>query len=388
MGRVKRLWPVAALCFFALFLTGCTALIEGHPRLVVTPHEIEPPSHYPEDYIEVATQDELEQAIWYMIEHHVETGLFRMTDREIVVTDVIDAVLQEPLGAFAARIITPQILSEQHGFVEVELSISFQKTAEQVAGVRSIQSPASAAAFLERMLRDGDTYLAMQIPAHMADVAVFAGVLRDFYYNHALEVVLLPDIETSLYPGSDSGTQRIAELRLYFGFDPATLSQMRADLQYAAHRLRQDMPEDLETVYDQVVWLATTLSDRTERVFDSGEPWNPLYDTAFGTLVTGTAASEGFAMAMLALFELLGLDAMVVQGNLAEVPHAWNLVEIDGYFYHVDVYRLHELGPQYALFVPDELMLFELDYSWDATLYPRADGPFRYEEILPENGEY
>ncbi|MCL2843029.1 MAG: hypothetical protein FWE28_06115 [Oscillospiraceae bacterium] len=387
MSRLKRLGPVAALLLLVLFLSGCNALIEGTPHLVITPHEIEPPSHYPEDYIEIADQGELEQAIWHMIEHHVETGLFRITDTEIVVTDVIDAVLQEPLGAFATRSITPQILSEQHGFLEVELRIPFQKSAEQIAGIRSIQNPTSAMALLERMLRDGETYLAMQMPTHIADVVFLEGVLRDFYYSHALEVVLLPNIETSLYPHSGSGNQRIAEFQLYFGFGQTSLSRMRADLQYAAHSLIQDMPEYLETVYDQIVWLAAALNNRVEQVLHVA-PWNPLYDTAFGALVDGVAASEGLAMAMMALLELLGIDAMVVQGELAGVAHTWNLVEIDEYFYHIDVSRLHELGPSYALFVPDEIMLFENDYSWDATHYPRADGPFRYIGVPPEYGGY
>lgn len=55
--------------------------------------------------------------------------------------------------------------------------------------------------------------------------------------------------------------------------------------------------------------------------------------TAFGALLYNVASSAGYADAFLALAERYGLDARFVCNS----KHAWNLVKLDGEWYHVDV---------------------------------------------------
>jgi hypothetical protein len=57
--------------------------------------------------------------------------------------------------------------------------------------------------------------------------------------------------------------------------------------------------------------------------------------TAYGTLINGKAVCQGYADTMKLLLNLAGIEAQVVVGYAKE-PHAWNLVKIDGQYYHLD----------------------------------------------------
>ncbi|GEM_PF-798146 len=70
---------------------------------------------------------------------------------------------------------------------------------------------------------------------------------------------------------------------------------------------------------------------------------NTLLDEAFeeyGCLVSGVAVCEGYARGMKLLCDLAGIECLVVTGWEAEGSnpdsHAWNIVKIDGKYYHLD----------------------------------------------------
>ena len=73
----------------------------------------------------------------------------------------------------------------------------------------------------------------------------------------------------------------------------------------------------------------------TDNITDS------VHNTAYGALVSGQAACEGYSKAMLMLLEMRGIDAYIVTGNAVNSlgvggGHAWNKVKIDGSWYHLD----------------------------------------------------
>lgn len=57
--------------------------------------------------------------------------------------------------------------------------------------------------------------------------------------------------------------------------------------------------------------------------------------TAYGVLVEGDAVCQGYALAYKYLLNLLGISSVVTGSS--DMNHAWNLVYLDGHWYHVDV---------------------------------------------------
>ena len=62
---------------------------------------------------------------------------------------------------------------------------------------------------------------------------------------------------------------------------------------------------------------------------------NTVY-TAYGALVNGHAVCEGYARAFKLLCYYAGLECILVTGDSKGVGHMWNMVRLDGNWYHVD----------------------------------------------------
>jgi hypothetical protein len=58
--------------------------------------------------------------------------------------------------------------------------------------------------------------------------------------------------------------------------------------------------------------------------------------TSYGALVEGLAVCEGYSRAMQMLAGYAGLNCSLVLGNSGGVGHMWNVIEIDGKWYHLD----------------------------------------------------
>ncbi len=59
--------------------------------------------------------------------------------------------------------------------------------------------------------------------------------------------------------------------------------------------------------------------------------------TAYGALVEGNVVCEGYSRSMQLLSSYAGLQSMLVSGQSKSVNHMWNLMRIDGKWYHLDV---------------------------------------------------
>ncbi len=67
------------------------------------------------------------------------------------------------------------------------------------------------------------------------------------------------------------------------------------------------------------------------------------YDTtlrrtsAYDALINKSAVCEGYAMAAYRMFTEAGLESRIITGTGNGVPHAWNIVKIEGKWYNVDL---------------------------------------------------
>lgn len=106
----------------------------------------------------------------------------------------------------------------------------------------------------------------------------------------------------------------------------------------------------------------------------SGE--NDIY-RAYGALVNGDAVCNGYAEALQLLFMCAGIKSRFVTGTADGIDHAWNLVELDGKWYHVDATWDDPLPDQggdtlHPYFnVTDEIMA--QSHVWNREDYPVAD---------------
>jgi hypothetical protein len=86
---------------------------------------------------------------------------------------------------------------------------------------------------------------------------------------------------------------------------------------------------------EKVLWVNEYLAMNVYYpVFDEYDSLEPYWFNVYGTLVDGVAVCQGYALANCLLLSKLGVNCAFVTSE--PMNHAWNLVQLDGQWYHVD----------------------------------------------------
>lgn len=104
----------------------------------------------------------------------------------------------------------------------------------------------------------------------------------------------------------------------------------------------------------------------------------PSSFNAYGALCLGTAVCEGYAEATKLLLNRAGIDCSIVIGTSKGGGHAWNIVRIDGEYYHLDttyndpVFSNGDRMLVYHYFNLTDREI-ETDHQWKRADYPVCD---------------
>lgn len=142
----------------------------------------------------------------------------------------------------------------------------------------------------------------------------------------------------------------------------AVLMTAKARFEAAAKQILSGITEGM-TEYEKELYLHDTLAQRIVYK-ESTNAHN-----AYGALVEGIAVCEGYAEAFQYLLHRAGIWSYLVIGSSRGVGHEWNMVRIDGKYYHVDLtWDDQDTYTYHAYFnVTDEMI--RRDHSIDATSY-------------------
>lgn len=165
------------------------------------------------------------------------------------------------------------------------------------------------------------------------------------------------------------GSDRYALVTLYVDYRE-TYEQYRSVRAEAKRVVQELMPEGLEEA-EQVRWLHDYVVMNVS--YDEGM----THFTAYDAIYKGTTVCQGYALWLQALLEQAGIASMVVEGTAGETLHAWNMVEVNGQWYHVDATWDDPVSNeadevQYGYFMLSDAEMKE-DHEWDELKTPRAD---------------
>ena len=363
---------------------GCAALLEDD-RLVESHHVTAPFERPPEEQIEVSNFLELKDAIIDLIMEH-ETGgriIVSNYESEEVQADVnragYEIITYHPLGVFAVSEIVGQV-TRIVTYFEIDITIEYKRTKQQIDSVIEVAS--------ERQLR---TEL-LSIMSDYRDEALFRTTLQiseeditkyisEAYYQNPRMIVMLPIVAVDIFP--DTGEDRIFELS--FGlFEQARISHNRIEI------LSLYVESNVEHAYgdtDAGIMLSIAENLIAFANFDEGtanlisehgaQNWAA---TASGALVNASAIGEGFAMAFKALCDELMMDCRVILGFLEGRYHAWNIVSLEGEFYHIDVAMADVHGIENSFLRTDADFMER--YTWDIENTVKCNGTLTYQDIV------
>ncbi|HHW31990.1 MAG TPA: hypothetical protein GXX20_10025 [Clostridiaceae bacterium] len=102
---------------------------------------------------------------------------------------------------------------------------------------------------------------------------------------------------------------------------------------------------------------------------------SPESYSAYGILVLGKGVCEGYSEAMKLIMDRLGIECIIVTGKSRNQNHAWNIINIEGNYYHLDLTWDDPVTNDgsdeltYDYFNVTDLELSK-DHSWDKDQYP------------------
>ena len=318
---MKRLLPLLLAC--ALLLTGCSAMLE-RSYTAETVHNRAPEAEGDSSILRAEDYQDLVSAVYYFVSQGAASGTVRLYnyDPEAVEADLdaacLEVVQEDPLGAYAVDYIKydcAHIVS----YYEADLSITYRRTAEQIASVVSVTGSSAIRAELQEALAAFLPELALRI-SYFSEGTDIQALLEQAYYATPAAAFGLPEAEISVYP-PEGGATRVVEIVLSYPVDTEQAAAMSRKLIQYAQELADASP--LLPGADYASAVAGLLQNQV--TFDPEGPGTP-----YAALMEGSASSEGIALAALLLCRAGGVECQVVRGTLDGQIRFWNQLRVDG----------------------------------------------------------
>ena len=340
---------LAALAL-AVLLSGCS-WIDGS-YVSVTPHEVAQSQTGEGITGTVSNYTELRSALVRMVDEGSTEALFTLKayPRDVAQEDVDRAVEYVtkiyPIGSYAVESIDTEV-----GTGALSVDITYSHTAQELAGIRTVRGMDGAEKAIAEALDECADKLVLQISG-FRDVD-YNEIVAAYAQRNPDRVMETPRVTFQDWP--DRGEERVVELLFFYQTDRETLRAMREQVQpvfsSAALYVSGQAPEG--TKFSQ---LHAFLMERFDyRLQSSRTP-------SYSLLCEGVGDSRAFAQIYAAMCTRIGLEAATISGTRDGEKHHWNLVRIDGVWYHLDLLASSQFCPM----TEEELT----GYEWDRESIP------------------
>ena len=166
-------------------------------------------------------------------------------------------------------------------------------------------------------------------------VADIARVTAALYYDHPefFYIKNAHEVNGSIYPGENDDTVTILLPSCALDVDLSSAKQRledAVDAIVAEAKKRLSPYEQVKFVHDYII--GHTVYDQENANLYNAELNSPSY-----ALVGGRAVCGGYARSFQLIMDRLGIPSSTLAGSADGIPHAWNVVMLDGEYYLLDL---------------------------------------------------
>lgn len=366
-------------------LTACSPWVK-EDHLAVSPY-VEPayPSTEMQEEsapVSVCDRTELRGAVLSLIRDWTEQTVLCVQDYEGDIAADLDETIhyateEDPIGAYAVDYIDAEIHGDgKQG--EIAMSIVFRRSAAEIDAIVTVSGNSGAYEKIRQALTSFDVALTLRIRNYQE--ADFEQYIYRYCLDNPSAAPVLPTLSAQIYP--QEGPTRILELHFGYPMSREELRMAQGEVQ-TIMRSASSYVRSGQSEAERAQLLCRFLSTRFSYTSQQEIPQMPAYDL----LCRGQAHSFSFASVFYAQCLTAELDCRMVSGERNGAEHYWNLLCIDGVYYHVDLMRgLEEGETELRLLYAAELR--GEGYLWDEEVYPAAaEEPEHTEETVPNETE-
>lgn len=359
----KRIKFVPLFCIFAFVFSGCMSIFN-------TEYRSEEP--YEDEYLEIKDDSSVQEvknyqgmknALMNLIDNAAEYGIIRTEKyRGIAEEDISKACFEvtreEPMGIFAVDYITHSV-NRIVSYYEIEVYITYKRTAEEITNVVTIRSGTELQELLRSALREFEPSVAVMQVSTAIDSDAVEKYVKNIYRSNPMLLPVCPEVHVNTFRASESTIREINEIIFDYSYEPEQLSIMYEEL-YGYTLDFVDISN-----YGDAAFICHSVMECCIPVAEAEK--NTAYEALLGS---GKVGSEGYAMAVKMLCNASGIEAYVVEGRKNDKTHFWNIINVRGQYFHVDAYA-DDLAGREPEFLLDKSM--SQLYSWDEDDYPACE---------------
>lgn len=352
------------LLLLSLLLSGCNSWLDGS-YVSVVPHE-EQNNQIESQLQAVSSYSGLYRALKNMIRNGTESGLISVENYNqlVVARDMRLAAetiqVSDPFGAYAVQGIQFEV-GTNAGKPAISVKIQYYHGRAEINNIKTTEVMSEAETEIARALDTCSSSLVLYIERY--EERDLVQWVTDYATQYPHKVMELPQVSANLYP--ETGEQRIMELK----FTYQTSREILRNMQSQVGRKFQDIGMRIRLAEDgkKHTMLYTYLTEQFT------EFRNEISITpAYMLLTQGVGDSAAFATLFAAVYKQADIENYLVTGTRDGEPWHWNIILVDGVYYHVDILRSIREG-QFQIYTDAELT----GYSWDYSVYPACG-------VLPE----
>ena len=248
---------------------------------------------------------------------------------------------------------------------EADLHIDYAESALPVAEVLQLNYAAGLEKILRSAMESDSRRLVILIGNSRYSADAMDDLVSAVYRADPACAAVAPQADVYMYSGA--GRQRLYDIELDYRLDDETLHQRRAEL--AAFDSEALLGADRSSGM-RALALARYLTENCALTALGG------HNSAWDALIAGQADSEGLALAYVLLCSQQNIPCQIVQGQRQRQEHFWNIIELEGEHYHVDLTACIRDGIESGFLLNDESMW--TGYRWDTSSYAICSGSLDY----------
>lgn len=356
---MKRILPLILAC--CLLLSSCGWLDGSYHRIM--PHQ--QPASEDGSQVEVAKNYlQLRTVLENMVSAGVESSVISVADfQQEKLSGSMDRAVQHiknnyPLGAYAVEEITYEV-GTIGGTSAVAVEITYLHSRSELQRIHRVENTEQAQDLIASALTDFDTNLVLLIENYQpADIYQ---QVEDFASANPSVVMETPEMSVQIYP--ETGRERVMELKFIYQSSRDNLRSMRDWVQRMFNSAALYVSHDAQDL-QKFSQLYAFLMER----FESYQVKTSL-TPAYSLLNHGVGDSAAFADVYAEMCAKAGVECLVVVGTRSGEPWYWNIIQDDGYYYHVDLLACQGQGG-FTVRVDNQMS----DYVWDYSAYPACTG--------------
>lgn len=352
-----------AQCFMALVLClclcGCDFMNNGS-HVYVQYHEPESTAGNTQN-VSAETYQQLYDALARMIEKGTDQQIISVEryDKQCLEAD-LDKVSQDllsshPIAAYAVQEIRCTVGTVSGGDA-LSVQITYLHDEAQIRQILRVEDAAGAGDMIAQSLNACDPGVVLYIQNYAP--TDFTQIVENYAMEHPEYVMEQPQVAVSIYP--ETGDSRVVEIKFAY---------------HTSRESLKNMQNQVSPVFRSAVLYVSGDAAEKEKYSQLYSFLMERYDYTIETSITptysllrhGAGDCRAFATVYAAMCRQAGLDCQVVSGNRSGENWYWNIVCMDGVYFHVDL--LSETDG--SVFLPHgDAEMRENGYLWDFDAYP------------------